>query len=70
VAYAVWGIGLLLQSGEAAHGRFTTIAYAHQGLWPLMLVVLLVAVLLSTAGASVARRSWRVIAYWASAPTT
>jgi hypothetical protein len=67
VAYAVWGVGLLLQSGEAAHGRFTTIAYAHQDLWPLMLAVLLVAVLLSTAGASVARRSWRVVAYWPSA---
>jgi hypothetical protein len=70
VAYAVWGVGLLLQSGEALHGRFTTIAYSRQDLWPLMLVVLLLAVLLSTASASVARRSWRVIAYWDSAPTT
>ena len=66
VAYAVWGVGLLLQSGEAVHGRFTTIAYSRQDLWPLMLVVLLLAVLLSTASASVARRSWKAIALWPS----
>ncbi len=61
-AYATWGIGLLVQSRQALHGRFTTISYTHQDLWPLMLVALLLAVTLSAFGASAARRSWRMIA--------
>ncbi len=61
-AYATWGIGLIVQSHQAVHGRFTTISYTHQDLWPLMLVALLLAVTLSAFGASAARRSWRVVA--------
>jgi len=60
-AYTTWGIGLLVQSGQAVHGRFTTISYSHQDLWPLVVVGLLLAATMSAFGASAARRSWRVV---------
>jgi hypothetical protein len=61
-AYATWGIGLIVQARQGIGGRYTTIAYSHQDLWPLVLVALLLTVILSTSCASVARRSWKVIA--------
>jgi hypothetical protein len=61
-AYATWGIGLIVQARHGIRGRYTTIAYTHQDLWPLVLVALLLTVILSTSCASAARRSWKVIA--------
>jgi len=61
VAYATWGIGLIVQARQAASGSHTTIAYSNQGLWPPMMCVLISGVVLSVAGARAAVRSWRVI---------
>jgi hypothetical protein len=60
-AYATWSVGLLVQTQQAAHGGFTTIAFAHQNLWVPVLAGLFVAVAVSTHAALAARRSWRVI---------
>ena len=60
-AYTIWGIGLIVQARQAAHGNFTTIAYSHQDLWFPMVVLLSVAVMLSTFSSREARRSWRVL---------
>jgi hypothetical protein len=61
VAYATWGIGLIVQARQAASGSFTTVSYSNQGLWLLMLCVLVSGTVLSVAGARAAVRSWRVI---------
>jgi hypothetical protein len=61
-AYVAWGAGLILQSHQAAHGSFTTLAFADQGLWVPMVLVLALAVLVSACFAASARRSWKVIA--------
>jgi hypothetical protein len=60
-AYLCWGIGLAMQTHQAAHGSFTTLAYSRQDLWIPMVVVLSGAVTLSMICASTARRSYRVI---------
>jgi hypothetical protein len=61
-AYVSWGIGLILQARQAAHGTFITITYSHSDLWVPMLVVLVLAVVLSALCARMANRSWTVIA--------
>jgi hypothetical protein len=60
-AYLCWGIGLAMQTHQAAHGNFTTLVNARQDLWVPVVVVLSGAVMLSTICASTARRSYRVI---------
>jgi len=60
-AYLCWGIGLAMQTHQAAHGNFTTLVNARQDLWVPVVVVLSGAVVLSTICASTARRSYRVI---------
>ena len=60
-AYLCWGIGLALQTHQAAHGNFTTLVNSRQDLWVPMVVILSGAVTLSTICASTARRSYRVI---------
>ncbi len=61
IAYAVWGAGLVLQARQATHGNFTTIGYSHPGIWPIMMLVLLIGAALSVMGAQAASRSWKVI---------
>jgi hypothetical protein len=56
-----WGVSLLVQARQTPHDSFTTITYAHQNLWSLMVLVLLSAVTLSAVSASAARRSWRIV---------
>jgi hypothetical protein len=60
-AYATWGIALIAQSRQTASGTFTTVGYAHAGLWLPMMVVLAVAVTLSVVSARAARNSWKMI---------
>ncbi|MGC1781768.1 MAG: hypothetical protein WA708_04555 [Acidobacteriaceae bacterium] len=60
-AYVSWGIGLILQARQAAHGTFTIITYSHQNFWLPMSVVLVLAVVLSGLCARAANRSWTVI---------
>jgi len=60
-AYAIWGIGLIMQTHQAAHGNFTTIAYSNQYLWLPMVLLLIVTLSLSAFSARAAARSWRVI---------
>jgi hypothetical protein len=61
-AYVAWGIGLVMQAREAAHGSFTTLSYTHQGLWIPVVVLLSITVVASAFFAGTARRSWKVIA--------
>ena len=61
VAYATWGIGLIVQARQGENGNFTTIEYSHPGLWLPMMLVLTIAVGLSVMSARVARSSWKVI---------
>lgn len=61
VAYAAWGIGLLIQDREAATGGFTTVTYSHPGLWPPTMLVLVLVFSLSMVSARAARHSWRVL---------
>lgn len=61
VAYAIWGVGLLLQARQASRGNFTTISYSHPAIWPIMMFVLVVGAVLSVMGAFAASRSWKVI---------
>lgn len=61
IAYTAWGFGLVLQARQATHGNFTTIGYSHPGLWPIMMIVLVVGAFLSVVGAQAASRSWKVI---------
>jgi hypothetical protein len=60
-AYATWGIGLILQSRQGERGDFTTVGYAHAGLWLPMMLVLAIAVALSVVSARAARSSWKMI---------
>jgi hypothetical protein len=60
-AYATWGIALIAQSRQTASGHFTTVGYAHAGLWLPMMLVLAVAVTLSVISARAARSSWKMI---------
>lgn len=60
-AYATWGIGLLLQSRQAATGDYTTVGYAHIGLWIPVMSVLVIAIAVSVASACAARGSWKAI---------
>ena len=62
VAFAIWGIGLFMQSRQAMHGEFTTVSFPNQALWPATVTLLLCAVMLSVLSASAARKSWRVVA--------
>ena len=59
-AYATWGVGMVLQSRQAVEGGFTTVGYAHAGLWLPMMAVLMAAVALSVASARAARSSWKM----------
>jgi hypothetical protein len=60
-AYLSWGIGLAMQTHQAAHGKFTILVNSRQDLWIPMTAVLSGAVMLSTICASTARRSYGVI---------
>jgi hypothetical protein len=60
-AYATWGVGMVLQSRQAVQGGFTTVGYAHAGLWLPMMLVLVVAVALSVASARAARGAWKTV---------
>ncbi|MGA2307885.1 MAG: hypothetical protein ABSH29_27415 [Acidimicrobiales bacterium] len=60
-AYLCWGIGLAMQTHQAAHGNFTTLVNSRQDIWVPMVVVLSGAAILSTICASTARRSYKVI---------
>jgi hypothetical protein len=60
-AYMTWGVGLIVQARQSAHGNFTTIAYSHQDLWFPMVVFISLAVILSGFSSREARRSWRVL---------
>jgi len=60
-AYVSWGIGLIMQARQAAHGTFITITYSHPDLWLPMSIVLALAVGLSVLCARTANRSWNVI---------
>ena len=60
-AYATWGVVLIVQARQSAHGNFTTITFSHQYLWLPMVLVLSLAALLSGLCARAAKRSWRVI---------
>jgi hypothetical protein len=63
VAFAAWGVGLVVQTGELGRGiDFTRISYRYQDFWLPALLVVAAVVALSTLSASVARRSWRVVA--------
>jgi hypothetical protein len=63
VAFATWGVGLVVQTGQLGRGvEFTRISYRYQDFWLPALFVLGAVVALSTFSASVARRSWRVVA--------
>jgi hypothetical protein len=59
--YATWGIALILQSRQTERGNFTTVGYAHAGLWLPMMLVLAIAVALSVVSARAARSSWKMI---------
>jgi hypothetical protein len=61
VASATWSIGLIVQARQAANGNFTIIGYSHPGLWPPMMLFLVVGAVLSGMSARAARSSWRVI---------
>ena len=61
-AYVAWGVGLIQQSRQAAHGTFTTLVFADQRLWVPMVLVLSLAVVVSASCAASARQSWKVIA--------
>jgi hypothetical protein len=61
-AYGTWGVGMIIQSRQATGGGFTTIGYAHAGLWLPIMLVLIVAVALSVVSARAARSSWKMIA--------
>jgi hypothetical protein len=60
-AYVAWGVGLILQSRQAAHGSFTTLVFADQRLWVPMVLALSLAVVVSACCAASARQSWKVI---------
>jgi hypothetical protein len=60
-AAVVWGVGLIIQAREAAHGRFSPIAYSGQRLG-LCVVLLCIGITLSVASARRARKSWKVLA--------
>lgn len=61
-ATVAWGVGLVLQSRQAAHGDFTTVTYSHPGMWLPISCALLVGVVLSGLGARAANHSWKVVA--------
>ncbi len=60
-AYAMWGIGLIVQARQSANGNFTTIAFSHSGLWLPMMVLLIATAAVSVMSARAARSSWKVI---------
>jgi hypothetical protein len=60
-AYATWGITLIVQDRQTQRGTFTSVGYAHPGLWVPMMLVLAVAVTLSVVSARAARSSWRTL---------
>jgi hypothetical protein len=60
-SYVTWGVGLIVQARQAAHGNFTTMTFSHQDLWLPMVFVLFLAVVLSGLSARAARRSWKVL---------
>lgn len=60
VACVTWGVGLVLQARDAAHGNFTTIAYSHPSLWLPLSAALVTGSVLSILGATAALKSWRV----------
>ncbi|MHB8496662.1 MAG: hypothetical protein ACYDES_01455 [Acidimicrobiales bacterium] len=60
-AYLTWGIGVIVQARQAAHGTFTTVVTSNEDLWMPMVLVLLFVVALTALAARAAVRSWRVI---------
>ncbi len=60
-AYLTWGIGLVVQARQAAHGTFTTVVTSNEDLWLPMVLLLLFVAALSALAARAAVRSWRVI---------
>jgi magnesium-transporting ATPase (P-type) len=56
-----WGVGLVLQARQAAHGDFTTITYLHPGIWLPMSMLLTAGGILSALGSRAARSSWRAV---------
>ncbi len=61
-AYVAWGVGMMLQTDEAAHGSFTIVRFSQQGLWPVSTVALAVGGYLSVVGAASARTGTRIVA--------
>ena len=60
-ATVAWGIGLVLQARQAAHGTFTVVAYGHPGYWLPLTCAFVVGAVLSVLGARAANRSWHVV---------
>jgi hypothetical protein len=61
VAVVVWGVAIDVRGHGAARVGTVVSTYPEHGLWVLLVLVLGVATLLSIAGASSARQSWRTI---------
>jgi hypothetical protein len=61
VAVVVWGVAIDLRGHAVANVGTVIATYPEHGLWVLLVLVLGVATLLSIAGASSARQSWRTI---------
>jgi len=61
VAYATWGVGLIVQARQAADGNFTTVGFSHPALWLPTVLLLAVGVSVSGMSAWAARSSWKVI---------
>lgn len=61
VAVVIWGVAIELQGHAALHAGTIIATYPEHGLWEVLVLVLGAATLLSVAGASVARQSWRTI---------
>jgi hypothetical protein len=61
VAVVVWGVAIDARTPAVAHVNTVIATYPEHGMWLLLVPVLGVATLLSIAGASSARQSWRTI---------
>ncbi len=61
VAVVIWGVAIDDRGPTVVHSGTIISSYPEHGLWALLVLVLGVATLLSIAGASSARQSWRTI---------
>jgi hypothetical protein len=61
VAVVIWGVAIDMRGHAVVHAGTVIATYPEHGLWALLVLVLGVATMLSIAGASSARQSWRTI---------